>query len=146
MLSTISFRAVFSLLPPVLLAVLLSGCERSDPLASDSEWVFVNYWAKWCKPCIEEIPELNGLDSRDGYRVLGVNFDGVTGEELASQEEALGVAFPTLTEDPGPRFSLERPEVLPRTLVLAPGGKLHRVLVGPQTAESLIAATEGPAG
>ena len=92
-----------------------------------------------------EIPELNGLDRRDGYRVLGVNFDGATGDELASQEEALGVEFPTLSEDPGPRFALERPEVLPRTLVLAPGGSLHRVLVGPQTVESLIGATEGPA-
>jgi thiol-disulfide isomerase/thioredoxin len=107
----------------------------------------VNYWAEWCKPCIKEIPELNDLDRRDAYRVLGVNFDGATGVELEEQETRLKVAFPTLPTDPADRFGLERPAVLPTTLVIAPGGELHSVLVGPQTAESLIAATaENDAG
>lgn len=134
-------------LRPLLLCLaagILGACGNSDPLQSESEWIFVNYWAEWCKPCIREIPELNGLDRREGYRVLGVNFDGATGAELEEQVEALGVEFPTLEKDPGPRFSLETPEVLPTTLVLAPGGTLHRVLVGPQTAESLVAATRAP--
>jgi hypothetical protein len=42
-------------------------------------------------------------------------------------------------------FALARPQVLPTTLVLAPGGELHSVLIGPQTADSLIAATTRPA-
>lgn len=124
----------------------LGACDARDPLHSDDAWTFVNYWAEWCKPCIREIPELNALDAETGYRVFGVNFDGASGEALAEQEARLGVAFPTLPEDPAARFSLERPAVLPTTLVLAPGGQLHRVLVGPQTAASLKAAAgEAPA-
>ena len=23
------------------------------------KWVFINYWASWCQPCIDEIAELN---------------------------------------------------------------------------------------
>lgn len=131
----------------ILLAVLLSGCPArdDDPLRGSPEWTFVNYWAEWCKPCIKEIPELNALNTRDGFRVLGVNFDGATGDALAAQQDALGVAFPTLAEDPAARFALVRPQVLPTTLVLAPGGELHSVLIGPQTADSLIAATRRPA-
>jgi len=131
----------------LLLALLLTGCQApdDDPLGGSPDWTFVNYWAQWCKPCIKEIPELNSLDSRDGFRVLGVNFDGAKGDDLAAQQEALGVAFPTLAEDPAVRFALDRPQVLPTTLVLAPGGELHSVLIGPQTADSLIAATRRPA-
>lgn len=125
-----------------LLCPLLVACSESDPLLSADEWTFVNYWAEWCKPCIKEVPELNALNTRSGYRVLGVNFDGETGPALEAQVTKLNVAFPTLEADPASRFDLDRPAVLPTTLVVAPGGKLHTVLVGPQTAESLIAATE----
>lgn len=27
-------------------------------LVSNDELVFINVWATWCKPCIEELPEL----------------------------------------------------------------------------------------
>ncbi len=130
--------------------LILTACgEQPAPDGSlqhnGSDWTFVNYWAEWCKPCIKEIPELNALDERPGFRVLGVNFDGAAGAELEEQIATLGVAFPTLDEDPGARYELARPQVLPTTLVLTPQGDLHRVLIGPQTAETLIEAT-GVAG
>lgn len=131
----------------LFLSALLSACSGSpDPLSSPNGWTFVNYWAQWCKPCIKEIPELNALHGQEGYTVLGVNFDGATGEDLAAQLEALGVEFPTLDQDPAQRLGTERPVVLPTTLVLAPGGEVRGVLVGPQTQESLIAATRTATG
>ncbi|MEM6483980.1 MAG: TlpA disulfide reductase family protein [Pseudomonadota bacterium] len=105
------------------------------------QWTFINYWAEWCAPCIKEIPELNALHAREGYRVLGINFDGETGENLAVQEQKLGVTFPTVGEDPTNRFSVQTPSVLPTTLVVSPDGTLVEVLVGPQTQESLMAVT-----
>lgn len=129
----------------LVIAIGLSACSDSDPLVHDDQWTFVNYWAEWCKPCIKEIPELNALNTRDGYRVLGVNFDGETGAELDTQIAKLKVAFPTLESDPAQRYDLTTPAVLPTTLVIAPGGALHAVLVGPQTAETLIAATKNEA-
>ena len=126
------------------LALVSCGEEKvsdAERLASEDGWTFVNYWAEWCKPCIKEIPELNALHARTGYAVLGVNYDGATGDDLQAQLDALGVAFPTLAADPAAGFGIERPQVLPTTLVLAPGGELRRVLVGPQTEATLIAAT-----
>ncbi|KAA1192834.1 TlpA family protein disulfide reductase [Pseudohalioglobus sediminis] len=105
-------------------------------------WLVVNYWAEWCKPCIKEIPELNSLDQRYAQiAVLGVNFDGNTGAELETQVEKLGIAFPTLLEDPAAQLGMQKPSVLPTTLVFDPDGRLANTLVGPQTLESLALAT-----
>lgn len=126
----------------VAVITLLNACGGThSPLGSIEDWTFINYWAEWCKPCIKEVPELNALHREDGYQVLGVNFDGAQGEELSRQIQGLGIEFPTLAEDPATQLGTERPAVLPTTLVLAPGGKVHRVLVGPQTIESLREAT-----
>ena len=105
------------------------------------QWVVINYWARWCKPCIEEIPELNKLDSNfDAITVLGVNYDGATGEELRTQAADLGVAFGLLEHDPAAELGVPRPVVLPTTLIIGPDGKHHSTLVGPQTADSLAQA------
>lgn len=106
------------------------------------QWVFVNYWAEWCKPCIKEIPELNQLHAaHDNVVVLGVNFDGEIGEALREQEQALGVEFPTLPYDPSAELGIERPKALPTTVIINPAGAVIDVLIGPQTEQSLLART-----
>ena len=104
-------------------------------------WVVVNYWAEWCKPCIKEVPELNDLNTRDSVEVLGVNYDGARGEALKAQIDALSIDFPTLQKDPAEALGVPRPTVLPTTLVINPDGELTETLVGPQTLETLLAAT-----
>ena len=91
----------------VLLCVLMAcstdrHAEKPQGLEQlRGQWVLINYWARWCKPCIEEIPELNELDHKhEDITVLGVNYDGATGEALAEQVEHLGVEFTTLERDP----------------------------------------------
>jgi len=121
------------------------GSGTADPMNLDQlrgQWVVINYWAQWCKPCIKEIPELNKLNQQ--YRqvtVLGVNYDGATGQELDLQLEKLGIAFTTLPGDPARQLGVPRPVVLPTTLILDQQGQLHATLVGPQTLESLAQAT-----
>ena len=46
--------------------------------------MIINYWATWCAPCRDEIPELNELahELSESLLVIGVNFDQVMGEEL----------------------------------------------------------------
>jgi thiol-disulfide isomerase/thioredoxin len=105
------------------------------------QWVFINYWAEWCAPCIKEIPELNAFgEYYADVSVVGVNFDGERGAELQAQLERLGVGFPTLDQDPAAELGLATPQVLPTTVVLDPTGAVHATLVGPQTLASLAAA------
>jgi thiol-disulfide isomerase/thioredoxin len=126
--------------------------ENSAPTLSSlrGQWVVINYWAKWCKPCIKEIPELNELDRKySQITVLGVNYDGATGEELATQLTDLGVEFAMLAEDPAADLNLPRPVVLPTTIILDPEGNVSQTLIGPQTMASLARATRqlpAPAG
>jgi len=132
---------------PLMLLALVACSPAQKPGRSlqleelRGQWVVINYWAIWCKPCIEEIPELNALASLPQISVLGVNYDGVSGEELDQQLEKLGVAFPTLDTDPAAQLGVARPVVLPTSLVLDPQGQLRDTLVGPQTLETLAAAT-----
>ena len=131
------------------LALLLCACDNgsgnSGPTSlqdARGQWLVINYWAQWCKPCIKEIPELNRLaQDYPQISVLGVNYDGASGEQLQQQIEKLGIAFANLDTDPAPELGLPRPMVLPTTLILTPQGEHSATLVGPQTTESLLRAT-----
>ncbi|MDA0650349.1 MAG: TlpA disulfide reductase family protein [Proteobacteria bacterium] len=116
----------------------LWGCE-SDPLPGNGQWRIINYWAIWCAPCREEIPELNELDRSTELVVLAVNYDGKTGDELASQAAEMGITFALLEQDPRATLSVARPKVLPTTLLVSPDGQVTDTLVGPQTREGLLA-------
>jgi len=104
------------------------------------EWVLVNYWAEWCKPCLEEIPELNQVDALEKVTVLGVNYDGVSGDDLVKLGERMGIGFTMLAEDPSSALGWEVPNGLPATFVVAPDGSLSNTLMGAQTEADLKAA------
>jgi thiol-disulfide isomerase/thioredoxin len=108
--------------------VLAAACARAnkDPLAQpDGEWLFVNYWAEWCKPCIEEIPRLNAFHREQAgkARVVMVNFDGASGAALQEQAKALGIETTIFEGEPSARFGFRKPEVLPSTYVICTGSR-----------------------
>ncbi|MDE0065226.1 MAG: TlpA disulfide reductase family protein [Gammaproteobacteria bacterium] len=142
-----------------MLAACLGGCSAEQPagLAGGGEvrfselsgrWLLVNYWAEWCAPCRDEIPELNELHERrneHGVEVFGVNYDEIQGEKLVALIERMDVRFPVLTEDPRARWGYEQPDVLPVTVVIGPDGALRQEMRGPQTLDRLLAAIGEPA-
>jgi len=130
------------------LTLLLLACGGGDTGARPTleklrgQWVVINYWAQWCKPCAREIPELNALDRQySQVTVLGVNYDGASGKDLEKQVQKLGVEFHILEADPAEQLGVSRPVVLPTTLILNPSGAVVTTLVGPQTLASLARAT-----
>jgi thiol-disulfide isomerase/thioredoxin len=106
---------------------------------SPSKVIVINYWATWCAPCRKEIPELNELDHQlsDRLDVIGVNFDGVVGEQLDQQMAKLGIEFDNLYTDPRHIWGLDAVTVLPETLIINDQGQLMHRLIGPQTKSSL---------
>lgn len=124
----------------------LADGNITSPELWQGQWVLINYWADWCGPCRDEVPELNHLNqSEDGFTVLGVNYDYLEGAELQESINTLGIEFPTLIDDPQRLLGYEEATVLPMSVLISPDGDLHRILIGPQTAESLLNAKAGPA-
>ena len=138
----------------LMLVLVLAGCAREeepvaapDALRQPGQWLLVNYWAEWCKPCLEEIPELGAFAGKHAgmARVVLVNFDGVTGEALQQQASTLGIPPELLLDrDPAAELGLARPQALPSTFVIGPDGAQRNVLLGPQTVASLEAAIAEP--
>ena len=126
----------------------LSGCGQVEFTLSNGQhksldefngrWLVINYWAVWCKPCIEEIPQLNLLNERKNIEVLGVNFDGLLGDELMQQAETFGIGYEMVIRDPSEDLAIERPNVLPATVLIDETGEVRGLLYGPQTVDSIL--------
>ena len=130
-----------------VLALSVMSCEDQHvALPAQGHWRVVNYWAVWCAPCREEIPERNRLHQRTDLMVYAVNYDGKQGAELASQVATMNIEFTILAQDPGPALGVERPRVLPTTLLVNPAGEVTDTLVGPQTEETVLAIWRARAG
>ena len=98
--------------------------------------VVLNFWASWCKPCVDEAPSLNALQQRIsamGGLVLGV--DPGVNEDQTSYESFLKdqqIAFPTYL-DPSRRIAVSYGTTMyPESYIIDPSGKIDRKIIGPQ--------------
>lgn len=113
----------------------------SFPFSSlNGKWVFINYWASWCHPCRNEIPELNrfyNINKKDTVALFAVNYDGLPNEKQTKLARQFGIQYPSLSQDPALDLDLGEIQVLPVTFVFNPKGQLNDVLYGAQTMEGL---------
>ena len=51
--------------------------ETFEKMIKDNKVVVTDFWASWCKPCVNEIPSLNNLNenfsSNDDFQVVAIN-------------------------------------------------------------------------
>ena len=98
-------------------------------------WVIVNYWATWCPPCLEEIPELVSLheDNSETLVVLGVSYEEVNMAYLRDFVESHMMSYPVVRTDPVPVTALGPVMGLPTTYIISPTGERLARQEGPVT-------------
>ena len=64
--------------------------------------VLLDFWATWCTPCVQEIPELNALHRErraQGLAVVGLAVDDLEMEPLTAWLKERGIEYPVARAD-----------------------------------------------
>ena len=121
---------------PTLRLPDLRGRQVELPDAYAGRPLLVNFWASWCGPCIEEMPELDRFaDSQGehGVQVIGIALDNAGDVRAFLQHTPVG--YPILLDVAGPRDSGVQlgntKGVLPFTALVDAHGRLVKQKIGP---------------
>jgi len=123
----------------------LTDLDGNEVKASDyrGKWLVINYWATWCAPCRDEMPELVKFqqENAEQVQVLGIAYEDTEIAKLKSFAKDFNVNYPLLTIDVynPPDFAAEGGLGLPTTIVYNPEGMRHKKHIGPIDAAGLLA-------
>lgn len=90
------------------------------------KWVVVNFWASWCRTCIEELAELDFFNNQNSKEavVLGLNIENdKSSEELRQFTELYAVDYPIL-RSPWSLPGYGEITLIPTTLIISPVGEV----------------------
>ena len=100
--------------------------------------VMLNFWASWCGPCHQEMPQLEKLHrefSRRGLVLLGVN--GESEQDARNFVRENGYTFPTLVDSGNKVAGQFRVTAIPTSVVIDREGRIASYLVGLHSEKTL---------
>ena len=100
--------------------------------------IFLNFWATWCPPCIEEMPAMEKLHQelqKDGLVILAVNFQ--EGPDRVKEFVAKhNLTFTALLDRDGKVSELYQAWALPVTVIINKRGELAARAMGSKAWDS----------
>ena len=143
-------RALLRLTCTMLLAFAALPAAGADFRLTDSDgklhrlgdyrgkWVIVNFWATWCPPCLEEIPDLVAVtESRKDVQVFGVAMEFQDSKQVLQFAEGMFVNYPIVLGDRNTADLIGKVQGLPTTFIYDPQGKLAVRHVGKITRKQI---------
>jgi peroxiredoxin len=89
--------------------------------------IVLNFWASWCGPCRQEMPELNALHQK--FNPLGVSVWGVNVEQenQAGRDflAGLSLTFPIFFDESNQISAQYQVEAMPTTVIIGRNGKVR---------------------
>jgi len=109
----------------------LDGSGQATLADHRGQWVLVNFWASWCKPCEDESPAIERYadEHRDELVVVGINTEDNSADATAFAEE-YELSW-ELLKDTGERKEAWGVLGLPESFLVDPDGNLALVYRGP---------------
>jgi len=117
--------------PDLALATLQGGSVSLESLKG--EWVVVDFWATWCKPCVTTMPELDAWSKTGDVRVVGIAIDEGKDHEKKVKKflEKNPVTYPiALDVADKPVWQSYKVKILPTVLLIDPSGQIVARQVG----------------
>jgi thiol-disulfide isomerase/thioredoxin len=113
------------------------------------KWVLVNYWATWCPPCLEEIPDLIALheNKKNNLVVIGVAMDYRNAGQVTDFAESMLIDYPIVLGNDQVVSQIGPVRGLPTTYLFDPDGKMVAQQVGAisrEMVETYIASKSAP--
>ena len=117
----------------------LSLTDAQGKVQKLSQWqgkfLLVNFWATWCAPCVQEMPELSELQknlSQDNIQLLGLGIDSPT--NIADFAQKYQISYPLFAAGmEGTELSRQlgnQAGGLPFTVLISPDGILLKSYLG----------------
>ena len=106
--------------------------------------VFLNFWATWCGPCRNEMPDIQKLYEEYAARgdeaevvILGVAGPGIgqegSAEDIAAFMEENGYTYPVLMDESSEMFMQYGISAFPTTFMIDKGGNVYGYVPGQMT-------------
>lgn len=101
--------------------------------------LILNFWASWCPPCVEEMPDLQEVASAGGHRLalLGINVQDDP-DKAASLVEDLHITYDLAADPDASLFRDVRAFGMPTTLFVSADGEIRYRHTGPLDASTII--------
>lgn len=171
-----------ALVTPLLAGSTAGGFEQAPPLRlpdldgrkveikySDARLTLVNFWATWCLPCREEMPQIERLVEKygpRGFRAVGVVLESGEAAQIKDflAREMFGWSYPILMGNDEISTAYGDIQIIPTTYLVGDGGEVLEThlgvteefekelgaeieahLAGPRKARAIPARRTGPA-
>jgi thiol-disulfide isomerase/thioredoxin len=124
----------------------LSLTDSHGKLQKLSQWqgkfLLVNFWATWCAPCVQEMPELSELQkdfSRSNVQLIGLGIDSPS--NIAEFAQKYQISYPLFAAGMEgtdlSRLLGNQAAGLPFTVLISPDGNLLKSYLGRLNIEQL---------